>query len=563
MMRRIDGNFLCKAFLFLLLLSALYSCQFRVYFLLYDFIPYFLLALLVGSFSNNINLGLAASIVVSLTVSVISEVKYYFLRAVLHCQDFGYLKNTELLRSLLEMYFNYKLAILAGLLLSFFVFLFFLAMRYKKQLYQSQRWRAFVSVVLCVMFVASYVDLRREKSYVRNFYRASYVWKNPLTHFVTPFKKMGTGVLMQLICYSAIQKDCISKVNGGPKLDLGQYGLQKNDKKPDVILILQESLFNINKLQMRNIPYIAMLDESRLDCFGDLRVHTYGGETQISEVNVLTAIDFGIIPGSYLYNPYTLFLYMDKSVPNMLLKAGYDTYFISSYKGSVFGVHETFGDYGFKHITSDRDFDKDRKKIQDSDLFDVALRTLKDQNNQPKFIFIETMQNHGPWRNNEATKNFAIEGEATGGDQIDEYLTRVENIDQSFQELMNYVEHAKKDTILIYFGDHLPSFGSQLKFTDPNLTDYDTFYAIKSNFPINKNLCLNNLDALYMSGLILDLIGKNDDIYFQLNSKLRRKEQGKFDREKSEQVQSYLNYVQNFLADKMRESDEKCKYNEN
>lgn len=281
-----------------------------------------------------------------------------------------------------------------------------------------------------------------------------------------------------------------------------------------------------------------------------------GGHTYVTEFNLLTGIDLRRLSGFYQTNPYALLNFFDESLPLFFRKQNYENSFLTTYDGNSTGGGEFFIKYGFDRMYDEKYFYKNlhrQNRDSDSMLFKKTVELLKENQNTPKFIFLETMQNHGPYGLSENVKSFIKHENKEIENQFNDYLTRLEEIDKDFKILSDYVEKAPKDTILIYFGDHQPTFGETLVFKD-NITNYHTFYAIKANFPIDISQCSKDLDIMLMPGLILDLIGNNSHEHYQVNSVLRNKTEGKFELE-HELCASYSDYLQNILAEKFNNAN--------
>ena len=97
-------------------------------------------------------------------------------------------------------------------------------------------------------------------------------------------------------------------------------------------------------------------------------------------------------------------------------------------------------------------------------------------------------------------------------------------------DLINKLMKRKKKTILVNFGDHLPSFegySTQLRFTRDIKDYYKTFYNITANFDIseytNKDEKYPVLDITFIPGIILDIAGLNDNDFYKANSFIRKK----------------------------------------
>ena len=96
-------------------------------------------------------------------------------------------------------------------------------------------------------------------------------------------------------------------------------------------------------------------------------------------------------------------------------------------------------------------------------------------------------------------------------------------------DLIKKLMNRKKRTIIVNFGDHLPSFEgftTQLRFTRDIKDYYKTFYHVNANFNIQDKNKYPSLDIEFIPGLLLDMAGLNGDTFYKANSIMRKKCKG-------------------------------------
>ena len=118
---------------------------------------------------------------------------------------------------------------------------------------------------------------------------------------------------------------------------------------------------------------------------------------------------------------------------------------------------------GFELITFMEDYpqkDLVRDYISDREAFEyIANLCEKKEDDRPCFIFSVTMQNHGGYDYTGSGRTPAIELENCKQDYPDaeQYLGLIHETDTALQWLVEYFRESNEDTVLCFFGDHLPN----------------------------------------------------------------------------------------------------------
>lgn len=282
------------------------------------------------------------------------------------------------------------------------------------------------------------------------------------------------------------------------KKDLGGYNQARSqtngnivsNEPVDIIVILNESVFNPSALrfiQHRNFEMFQEHDSNLLE------VRVFGGQTWNTQFQMLSGIDLEFFKAPVQHNPYLLLRYHDKTLPHILKHHNYQSFAITNMPRRWSAQGENFLNYGFNEYYDVEAIartqpgeglcDKDEKIV------DHIQNILRKDSGQNKFIYVETMCNHGPHK-----KDLDIEKVDCGGiyketcSQMVDYLSRLDVVDRQMQKLMNFVKARKKKTLLVFFGDHYPSFEGNMMplLKKHNKNPYHTFYTVKSNFEFDR-----------------------------------------------------------------------------
>ena len=110
--------------------------------------------------------------------------------------------------------------------------------------------------------------------------------------------------------------------------------------------------------------------------------------------------------------------------------------------------------------------------------------------------------------------------------KLNDYISRLRITEEDQLDLIEKLMRRKKKTIIVNFGDHLPSFegfSTQLRFTRDIKDYYKTFYHINANFDIKDKSKYSALDIEFVPGLVLDMAELNGDTFYKANSIIRKK----------------------------------------
>jgi hypothetical protein len=285
---------------------------------------------------------------------------------------------------------------------------------------------------------------------------------------------------------------------------------------PHIIAVQSESFFDPRGLSDTIKPSVlTQFDEARSEScqYGRLQVPAWGANTVRTEGGFLS----GLAPeqlGIHQFNPYRLF--SKHSVPNLagyLKQAGYRTLCIHPYHAGFYLRDHVFPRLGFDEFIDLNGFD-DRQKCGQF-IGDVAIadkiQALLEAASQPLFIFVITMENHGPLHLEQADvanqDRFYSSPPNSVLDDLTVYLQHLQNADQMIKQLKDSLLASQRGGLLCWYGDHVPIMASVYQHLgEPDgLTDYFIWQTKQGQGePINHNIPIHELAALLLkySGLI-------------------------------------------------------------
>lgn len=235
---------------------------------------------------------------------------------------------------------------------------------------------------------------------------------------------------------------------------------------PHLVAVQSESFFDPRLLYSGiRKEVLAEFDRLRSDAvaFGKLKVPAWGANTVRTEFAFLTGLDEDKL-GVHRFNPYrAIAAGIDMpSLASHLKRLGYRTVCIHPYPASFYQRDRVYPRLGFDEFLDIRAFDDTMRYgpyIGDAavaDKVDALLREAKD----PLFVFVITMENHGPLHLERVT-SADIEAlysvpPPDGCDDLTIYLRHLRNADQMIAKLRQTLEQCERPASLCWFGDHVP-----------------------------------------------------------------------------------------------------------
>ncbi|MCI5857309.1 MAG: LTA synthase family protein [Agathobacter sp.] len=243
------------------------------------------------------------------------------------------------------------------------------------------------------------------------------------------------------------------------------------EKKPNIICVLLESFcdpdeINFLKVNKDPIPTFHYLEENFST--GYLTVPVVGAGTANSEFEVLTGMSmqyFG--PGEYPYK--TILKKTDcESSASDLASIGYATHAVHNNGGNFYSRVNAFSMMGFDTFTSKElmnitQITPNGSWATDDILVDETIKTLDATPDQPDFTYTITVGTHGDYPTESLFENpeYVVSGAAddAANNQWEYYVHQLAETDKFIANLIEKLSERDEDTIVVMFGDHLPTLG--------------------------------------------------------------------------------------------------------
>lgn len=292
------------------------------------------------------------------------------------------------------------------------------------------------------------------------------------------------------------------------------------EKTPNIIFLQLESFFDINKVKGLKLSQDPIPNFNRLKAeypSGFLNVHNVGYGTANTEFEIITGMnldDFG--PGEF---PFKTILSDTtcESVAYNLKHYGYATHAMHNNTGTFYSRNKIFSHLGFETYTSleymhAMEF-TDIGWAKDKVLTDEIIKVLNSTKEQD-YLYVISVQGHGSYPADEPMENPKIkvedmQGEGQRSHAVEYYVNQINEMDEFLLELIQALEKIDEETILVMYGDHLPSLGFSGDDLE-NASEYQTEYIIWNNMDITMED--EDIETFQLSSKILEYLNMDEGI---------------------------------------------------
>ncbi len=294
------------------------------------------------------------------------------------------------------------------------------------------------------------------------------------------------------------------------------------DRAPNVILVQLESFFDVKYINgvtysADPIPAFTALKEQYPS--GLLLVPVIGAGTVNTEFEVLTGMnvaDFGA--GEYPFRSVMLDTTCE-SIAYDLLASGYRTHAIHNHEGSFYLRHEVYKNLGFEDFTSIEYFRdptfNDNNWAHDALLTEEILHLLH-STEESDFVFAVSVQGHGKYPDeytpaaDDILVTSGMEDETTRS-HYNYYINQLNEMDAFIAALYEAVMALDEETVLVLYGDHLPSIAR-----DEGITvatgDFTTEYVIIANHETPHTPTGDELNTYQLFPTVMETIGNQNGV---------------------------------------------------
>ena len=302
----------------------------------------------------------------------------------------------------------------------------------------------------------------------------------------------------------------------GIKDELDENVPDASETSPNIIFVQLESFFDtklVKGVTFSSNPTPNLDRIMKEYSSGYLSVPCFGAGTANTEFEVQTGVnldDFG--PGEY---PYRTVMQSKtcESAAYDLRKLGYSTHAIHNNDATFYDRYKVFSHLGYDTFTSIEYMDSDYQKTPlgwaKDKMLTAQIKKALDSTEGADYIFTISVQGHGDYPTTMpegfipgiTVSGFFDEEEQV---QFEYYVNQIHEMDTFIGELTNMLSRRNEETVLVMYGDHLPTFN----FTNDTMENgdiYQTEYFIWSNYGLEKKDI--DLQAYQLSAAVFDRLG--------------------------------------------------------
>ena len=288
---------------------------------------------------------------------------------------------------------------------------------------------------------------------------------------------------------------------------------------PNIITVLLESFvdpneFNFMTYSQDPTPFYHYLEDNYTS--GYLTMPVVGAGTANAEFEILTGMRlhyFGT--GEYPYKTVLKEVENCESIASYLKSIGYGTHAVHNNGGNFYSRVNAFSMMGFESFTSKElmditEFTPNDGWAEDSILAEETMKTLTSTEG-PDLTYVITVGQHGVYPEEKVIETPYCEVYGLPTEEETNawtyYMHQANKTDQFMQELVTYLEQLDEDTIVVFWGDHLPTMGLE----DSEMVSgdiYKTKYVTWNNFGLEQND--KDLYAYQLMADIFNQVGIHD-----------------------------------------------------
>lgn len=296
-------------------------------------------------------------------------------------------------------------------------------------------------------------------------------------------------------------------------------------EKPNIICVLLESFVDpneINFLECSENPVPNFENLAANYSSGYLTVPVVGAGTANTEFEILTGMGmqyFGL--GEY---PYKTILKTNscESIASDLKTLGYGTEVVHNNGGNFYSRANAFSQMGFDNFTS-----KEMMNITEytplgtwptDDILVSEVAKALDSTPQQDFVYTITVQGHGAYPTEKVIENpeITVTGAETeeANNEWEYYVNEIHEVDKFIANLTNMLSQRDEKTIVVFFGDHLPTMG--LEESDMKSGSiFKTRYVTWNNFGLEK--VDRDLTSYQLLAAVTNQLGIHEGTMFRLH----------------------------------------------
>ena len=346
------------------------------------------------------------------------------------------------------------------------------------------------SFALCIVLTNVAVDQRVISNYFGNIAFAYEDYGFPYCFSASLF---NTGINEP----AGYSKEMMAQISNNGEITKSET-VRSEDELPNIMFVQLESFFDPTEVEWLRfsedpIPNLRKLFSEYST--GYFKVPSVGAGTANTEFEVLTGMSMRFFgPGEYPYKTYAKTKVLE-SAATALTSLGYGAEALHNNGGNFYSRAQVFNHMGFDHYTS-KEFmnilQTTPKGWATDDILVPNIMESMDTTEGQDFVFTISVQGHGDYPTEPTLENpeIIVSGVEDEGKRNawEYYVNEVHEMDKFVGELIEAVESRNEPTVLVFYGDHLPTMDLKAK-------DLKSKYLYNTNYVIWDNIGLKKQDG--------------------------------------------------------------------
>ncbi len=310
-------------------------------------------------------------------------------------------------------------------------------------------------------------------------------------------------------------EEAMKEISNNGEITKSETGRSEDDL-PNIIVVQLESYFDVDEAEFftTNKDACPNLHEMYKNySSGYFKVPSVGAGTANTEFEVLTGMSMRFFgPGEY---PYKTVLKNQtcESAATALASLGYGTHGLHNNGGNFYSRARVYNNIGFDSFTSKEFMNilqtTENGWSKDEILVDHIMEAMDTTEGQD-FVFTVSVQGHGDYPEEQVIANPKIQVEGIEDEALknkwEYYVNQVYEMDQFAGDLIKAVEKRNEPTVVVFYGDHLPTMGLTAE-------DLKSRYLYNTNYVIWDNIGLEKQDKNIPSYRIMSEVFERLDIH--------------------------------------------------
>jgi hypothetical protein len=282
-----------------------------------------------------------------------------------------------------------------------------------------------------------------------------------------------------------------------------------------LVVVQSESFFDVRRL-FSGIRTDVLREFDALQAAaswqGRLQVAAWGANTVRTEFAFLSGLAAGSL-AVHRFNPYRRLARKNlATLASVLRRCGYRTVCVHPYAASFYARDKVYPRLGFDEFIDIRSFagaPKSGPYVSDLSVAEKVCSLLASSSEQPLFVFVITMENHGPLHLEKPlpgdSERLYTAPPAAGCDDLTIYLRHLRNADRMAGRLRQQLAALPGNGCLCWFGDHVPILPEVYRAigTPDGHTDY-FIWRKDGQWPVGTR---RDLKVEQLGGLVLQAVG--------------------------------------------------------